>query len=597
MDLKVMPLSAEDGNDPDAAAAKTKKPRKRMKEMRKKIQSQMEFYFSDSNLQKDRFLKKEIGKTEDGYIDITIFLKFNKIRQLTDDIKTIARSLKKSKLLEVNNSETKVKRIQPIQSVPDVDDRTVYVENLPRTIDHEWVRSLFSQCGNVQYVSLPRFKSTGDLKGFGFVEFASKQEATKACEMLHNPPPMSGKAGRFPKWNKMLYQLKKKSGQDSHEDMDTTDKSKENDEPVQKQCKKHKKRRRHTSESSIDCSSDSVPAKKRKTESSDGREETEKKKEVCKDMGKGSCTKEQGKLDESVSDGLKSEEDDRKEGKKKKKRKKQRLSDSNKSLEEDSEHTDSSFVEKEKSERGKRKRTSDSRESCEFSAPQAKVSKPDDSGVDAETGDVNTNKKRTRRKTKKKKNKEKDIPPPQLKVITKQEWLKLREEYLSQQKANMAALKQSLRKQRQEMEEQKNKMEEGGVTKGAARPDIEYVPGVIVQVTCSDPMNRRTLKEKLPREVGVAYFDIKDNALSGNIRCNDEESARKISEFLLENHTFNLLTGDHEKRYWEKLKADREEKFRKKTRTKKRGTQKLIEKAHKHNAEMIERNKHIVFED
>ena len=36
------------------------------KALRKKILEQMEFYFSDSNLTKDRFLKKEISNSNDG---------------------------------------------------------------------------------------------------------------------------------------------------------------------------------------------------------------------------------------------------------------------------------------------------------------------------------------------------------------------------------------------------------------------------------------------------------------------------------------------------------------------------------------------------
>jgi hypothetical protein len=36
------------------------------KELRKKLLDQLEFYFSDSNLTKDRFLKQEIANSEDG---------------------------------------------------------------------------------------------------------------------------------------------------------------------------------------------------------------------------------------------------------------------------------------------------------------------------------------------------------------------------------------------------------------------------------------------------------------------------------------------------------------------------------------------------
>lgn len=36
------------------------------KQLRKKILDQLEFYFSDSNLTKDRFLKQEIKNSTDG---------------------------------------------------------------------------------------------------------------------------------------------------------------------------------------------------------------------------------------------------------------------------------------------------------------------------------------------------------------------------------------------------------------------------------------------------------------------------------------------------------------------------------------------------
>ena len=42
------------------------KEKEAKKEKRKKILEQMEFYFSDSNLSKDRFLKQEITSNSDG---------------------------------------------------------------------------------------------------------------------------------------------------------------------------------------------------------------------------------------------------------------------------------------------------------------------------------------------------------------------------------------------------------------------------------------------------------------------------------------------------------------------------------------------------
>jgi La-related protein 7 len=57
----------------------------------------------------------------------------------------------------------------------------VYVkENLPSNVYHELVKRVFSRFGNVAYVSLPKYKSTGQIKGFAFVEFDSEQGAENA---------------------------------------------------------------------------------------------------------------------------------------------------------------------------------------------------------------------------------------------------------------------------------------------------------------------------------------------------------------------------------------------------------------------------------
>ena len=56
-------------------------------------------------------------------------------------------------------------------------------ECLPQSCNHEWVQSVFERFGTVSYVSLPKYKSTGDIKGFAFVEFEDEDSARKACEV------------------------------------------------------------------------------------------------------------------------------------------------------------------------------------------------------------------------------------------------------------------------------------------------------------------------------------------------------------------------------------------------------------------------------
>lgn len=46
---------------------------------------------------------------------------------------------------------------------------------------------MFGKCGNVVYISIPHYKSTGDPKGFAFVEFETKEQAAKAIEVGPEP--------------------------------------------------------------------------------------------------------------------------------------------------------------------------------------------------------------------------------------------------------------------------------------------------------------------------------------------------------------------------------------------------------------------------
>uniref|UniRef100_A0A3P9HSZ9 La-related protein 7 n=1 Tax=Oryzias latipes TaxID=8090 RepID=A0A3P9HSZ9_ORYLA len=178
-----------------------KKKRYRVKQLLGDVKKQVEFWFGDANLHKDRFLKKIIEESDDGYVDISVLTGFNRMKKLTTDPKLIARALKNSTLVEVNLEGNKVRRQQPLGDPPvNSDSCTVYVELLPKDVSHSWIERVFSKCGNVTYVSIPRYRTTGDSKGFAFVEFENEEQAQKAIEMLNNPPEDAPrKPGIFPK--------------------------------------------------------------------------------------------------------------------------------------------------------------------------------------------------------------------------------------------------------------------------------------------------------------------------------------------------------------------------------------------------------------
>ncbi len=61
----------------------------------------------------------------------------------------------------------------------------LYVGNLPFDVGDEELRSLFAQAGTVESVKIITDQYTGRSRGFGFVEMAGEEEATKAIQMLN----------------------------------------------------------------------------------------------------------------------------------------------------------------------------------------------------------------------------------------------------------------------------------------------------------------------------------------------------------------------------------------------------------------------------
>jgi cold-inducible RNA-binding protein len=60
----------------------------------------------------------------------------------------------------------------------------IYVGNLPFTASEADIRTLFSQHGTVESVSLPTDRDTGRPRGFGFVEM-SQADSAKAIQSLN----------------------------------------------------------------------------------------------------------------------------------------------------------------------------------------------------------------------------------------------------------------------------------------------------------------------------------------------------------------------------------------------------------------------------
>jgi len=128
-------------------------------ELCEKITQQVEFYFSDANITKDKFLLKHVKRNKEGFVSLKLISSFKRVKHLTKDWREVAFAIKQcSKLLEVNDLETKVRRLSELPAYDETTpSRTVVILNLPMerpTI--EGVAEIFAACGEIVLVRILR---------------------------------------------------------------------------------------------------------------------------------------------------------------------------------------------------------------------------------------------------------------------------------------------------------------------------------------------------------------------------------------------------------------------------------------------------------
>ncbi|XP_046556002.1 lupus La protein-like isoform X2 [Haliotis rubra] len=204
-----------------------------------KIINQIEYYFGDINLPRDRFLQDQITQ-DDGWVTLETMLKFNRLKKLSDDHGVICAALKKSAsgLMEVAEDNTKIRRSLD-KPMPDntkerreeVSARCVYAKGFPedRTLDE--LQEFFNKQGEVESISMRRIPKTKDFKGSVFVVFANKEDAekfVKAESLKYGETELirSFKEDYFKRKNEEKRQAKKQ-----HND-DVKEKEKEQDDKI-----------------------------------------------------------------------------------------------------------------------------------------------------------------------------------------------------------------------------------------------------------------------------------------------------------------------------------------------------------------------------
>lgn len=170
----------------EAAEKSEDKPEVSEKDQTAEIVKQVEFYFSDANLPKDKFLWSAVQSNEEGYVPIETIAMFNRMKKFRP-LENIVAALRTLDQLVVSENGELVKRKNKLNPPNEEEqrealNRTAYVKGFPTEAkpDLDWQKELevfFAQYGKPTQIRLRKDRVTKRLKGDAFVEFATKEEA------------------------------------------------------------------------------------------------------------------------------------------------------------------------------------------------------------------------------------------------------------------------------------------------------------------------------------------------------------------------------------------------------------------------------------
>nr|CAD7599979.1 unnamed protein product [Timema genevievae] len=188
-------------------------------DLEKKIIRQIEYYFGDINLPRDKFLLEQV-KLQDGWIPLDVMFKFKRLSSLTTDAALVCAALEKSpnKLLEVSEDRKQIRR-SPAQVVPvfneerrkELTSRTVYCKGFPVTgVVLDDLLPYFATYGPIETVMMRSYLDKAakehKFKGSVYVIFKTKELAEK---FLNLESVKYGETELIRKWQSDYLEFKK----------------------------------------------------------------------------------------------------------------------------------------------------------------------------------------------------------------------------------------------------------------------------------------------------------------------------------------------------------------------------------------------------
>uniref|UniRef100_H3C5U9 Small RNA binding exonuclease protection factor La n=1 Tax=Tetraodon nigroviridis TaxID=99883 RepID=H3C5U9_TETNG len=154
-----------------------------------KVVRQIEYYFGDHNLPRDKFLKEQI-QLDDGWVSLETMLKFNRLKTLTTESSVIVAALQKSKtgLLEISEDKTKIRR-SPDKPLPEMNDeykdalkhKSVYIKGFPLETTLDEIQEWLSGKGNIENIQM-RKTLQRNFKGSVFICFDTEESSKQFLE-------------------------------------------------------------------------------------------------------------------------------------------------------------------------------------------------------------------------------------------------------------------------------------------------------------------------------------------------------------------------------------------------------------------------------
>lgn len=172
-----------------AAAQQENGKKTEVSELESSIIRQLEYYFGDSNLNRDKFLQGEIAKDE-GWVPVKTLLTFKRLQALSEDEKVIVDAIDKSDegLIQVSEDRSKLRR-HPERPLPEQNEehrkevmsRTCYVKGFPLDSDMNLLIDFFKGYDKVVNIVMRKYHDKGTkeykFKGSVFATFATKDQA------------------------------------------------------------------------------------------------------------------------------------------------------------------------------------------------------------------------------------------------------------------------------------------------------------------------------------------------------------------------------------------------------------------------------------